>query len=137
MGGRSHRSTTNVGEATSPKAAFDDAGNAFVLWLQDPGFDRAVHAARHTPADGWLDPQMIRSGPGAEQHELDATLPIGSGYTIQSNRDTSGSGWGSPAPIGSSGGLIGTGMPSLAVGPSGEAFAIRTRGGEVRVNRFE
>src|SRR5690606_14896514 len=64
-------STTNVGQATAPKVAFDDAGNAFVLWLQNPGFDRAVHAARYTPADGWLDPQMIGAGPGAEQHELD------------------------------------------------------------------
>src|SRR5690606_29446766 len=66
-----HVSTTNVGQATSPQAAFDGAGNAVVLWLQNPGFDRAVYAARHTPTDGWLDPQMVGPGPGAEQHELD------------------------------------------------------------------
>lgn len=32
---------------------------------------------------------------------------------------------------------IGTAMPNLAVDPSGDAFAIWTRAGEVRVNRFE
>jgi hypothetical protein len=42
-----------------------------------------------------------------------------------------------PEQVGSGGGPIGTSMPSLAIGPNGEAFAIWTRGGEVRVNRFE
>jgi len=39
-------STTNVGQATSPKIAFDGAGNAVAVWVQNPGFDRAVYAAR-------------------------------------------------------------------------------------------
>lgn len=108
-------------------------------------------ASRFEPAAGWLPAEPISYGdvfypkavltPAghalAAWTELDASLPIGTGYSIHSNRYTSGSGWSTPALIGSSGGLIGTGMPSLAVGPSGEAFAIWTRGGEVRVNRFE
>lgn len=139
-------STTNVGRATSPKIAFDGAGNAVAVWLQNPGFDRAVYAA-----SGWLSDERISTGevfypkvvlmPGghalAAWTELDTSVPPGTGYTIQSNRYTSGAGWGPPGPISSSGGLIGTGMPSLSVGPNGEAFAIWTRGGEVRVNRFE
>src|SRR5690606_23023825 len=41
-------STTNTGNATDPRVAFDSVGNAIAVWLQNPGFDRAVYASRHT-----------------------------------------------------------------------------------------
>lgn len=198
-------STTNTGAATDPQVAFDGADNAIVLWLQNPGFDRAVHAARHTAASGWETPVLVGPGPDAEQHrlavdaagnavavwrraetvngqvvltvfgsrfspangwenavalssgdafypsvglrpdghalavwhELDLSQPFSTAYSVWSNRYTVGEGWRFPEQVGSGGTLIGVGMPTLAIGPSGEAFAIWTRGGEVRVNRFE
>jgi hypothetical protein len=200
-----HVSTTNTGTATNPKATYDGAGNAFAVWLQNPGFDRAVYAARLPSGGNWETPRMIGPGDGAEQHqvaadmdgnvvaiwrkpetvngvvvltafanrytpggdwaapepvsaqdvfypkaaptsggnvlavwtELDLRQPPSSAYSVWANGHSSGGGWGTPTQIGSYGGQIGTGMPNLAVGPAGEAIAIWTRGGEVRVNRFE
>lgn len=62
-------STTNTGRATAATAAFDGTGNAIVLWLQDPGFNRSLYAARHSAAGGWSTPQLIDSG-GVDQHRL-------------------------------------------------------------------
>jgi hypothetical protein len=56
---------------------------------------------------------------------------------VWGNRYTSGSGWTSAEQIGSYGGLIGTFTPNVAIDPTGDAFTIWIRAGEVRVNRFE
>ena len=192
-------STTNIGSATDPHVAFDSEGNAIAVWLQNPGFDRAVYASRYTDADEWATPELIGEGDGADHPRVafaaDGTATaiwqrpvnvngvvvitafanrftpdgewegaeaistghvfypkvamnsdgnalaawfelIGTGYSVWSNRYTQNLGWRFPEQIGSSGGLIGTAMPNLAFGPQGEAFAIWTRGGEVRVNNF-
>ncbi|MBN1240606.1 MAG: hypothetical protein JXB36_19035, partial [Gammaproteobacteria bacterium] len=108
-----HVSTTNTGTATSPKAAYDGAGNAFAVWLQNPGFDRAVYAARLPSGGNWETPRMIGPGDGAEQHQVAAdtdgnvvaiwrrpeTVNGVVVLTAFANRYTPGGDWAAPEPV--------------------------------------
>jgi hypothetical protein len=135
--------------------ALDPHGNAIAVWRRPATVNGTVvigaYANRFTPGGGWEGAQAISTGDVfypkvalnadgnalAVWHELDLSLPLATSYSVWSNRYTNGVGWSSAGQIGSNGTLIGTFMPNLAAGPNGEAFAIWTRGGEVRVNRFE
>jgi hypothetical protein len=138
-----------------PRLALDFEGNALAVWEQRVDVngmpEMVAHAARFTANAGWDAPVTIGNrtafypkvafDPGgnalAVWFELDVALPIGTGWSVWSNRYTNGSGWTAAEQIGSSGDLIGTDMPNLAIDPNGNAFAIWTRATEVRVNRFE
>ena len=102
-------------------------------------------ANRFTPSSGWGSAEPISTGAvfypkvavNSDGNALAAWFELnGTSYSVWSNRYTLDIGWRFPEQVGSSGGLIGTFMPNLAFGPQGEAFAIWTRGGEVRVNNF-
>src|SRR5690606_22822922 len=106
-------STTNTGTATSPKATYDGAGNAFAVWLQNPGFDRSVYAARLPIGGSWETPRMIGPGDGAEQHQVAAdtdgnvvavwrraeTVNGVVVLTAFANRYAPGGDWAAPEPV--------------------------------------
>lgn len=143
------------GAIDDPELAIDPFGNAIAVWEQRESVNGALellpYAARHTASGGWSTPQAIgnrtafwpkvaldASGHAiAVWYELDLALPLADAYSVWGNRFTVENGWTAAEQVGSNGGLIGAGMPNVAVDPSGDAFAIWTRGGEVRVNRFE
>ncbi|HLU07932.1 MAG TPA: Ig-like domain-containing protein [Woeseiaceae bacterium] len=143
------------GAIDDPELAIDPFGNAIAVWEQQESVNGTLellpYAARHTSSDGWDEPRAIghrtafwpkvaldASGNAiAAWYEIDLNLPPSDAYSVWGNRFTVDNGWTAPEQIGSNGGLIGTGMPNIAVDPSGDAFAAWTRSGEVRVNRFE
>lgn len=69
--------------------------------------------------------------------ETDLARATSDGFSVWGNRFIAASGWASPARISDYGGLISTFTPNLAVAPNGDAMAIWTRAGEVRVNTFD
>ncbi len=135
--------------ADHPRLATGPAGSAIAVWQRPVTVNGnaviTTFANRYTPANGWTGAEAISTGNvfypkvaiSSDGNALAAWFELDAGsYSIWSNRYTLDIGWRFPEQIGSSGGLIGTLMPELAFGPQGEAFAIWTRGGEVRVNNF-
>ncbi len=143
-----------AGSVDDPQIAIDPAGNAIAVWRRQQNVNGTLemlpYAARHT-ASGWSTPQAIGNRTAfdpkiavdptghavAVWQEIDPALPIADAFAVWGNRYTIDNGWTSAERIGSYGRQIGFDTPNVAVDPSGDAFAIWTRQGDVRVNRFE
>jgi hypothetical protein len=135
--------------------AFAPDGSALAVWEQPIGGGGTVvttaYANRYTPGSGWEIPAPVSTGDAfypkvgydagghalAVWYEIEVTRAPNDAFSVWGNRFIAGQGWSSPARISDYGSLIGTYMPSLAVSPNGDAMAVWTRSGEVRVNAFE
>jgi hypothetical protein len=142
------------GSVDDPQIAIDPAGNAIAVWRRQQDVNGMLemlpYAARHT-AGGWSTPQAIGNRTAfdpkvamdltghaiAVWQEIDPALPFTDASAVWGNRYTIDNGWTSAERIGSYGQQIGIDTPNVAVDPSGDAFAIWTRLGDVHVNRFE
>lgn len=52
----------DAGHAVTPTVAFDNGGNAIVLWTQNDGTNYNIYANRYTPGTGWGTEELIESG---------------------------------------------------------------------------
>lgn len=88
----------------TPTVAFDNNGNAFVLWTQSDGNALSVWANRYEPGSGWGTAELIESNAGnADRADIafdDAGNAIavwpqhdGTRFNMWANRYVLGSGW--------------------------------------------
>lgn len=131
----------DLGNATAPALAVDDAGNVTAAWLQTdgttPGAITNVWAARFTTAGGWGNPGKIEEmGTNASTVRVaagaggTAIVVFSQGSTVYAAR-YAGS-WISPVPIGS-------GSPTcadLVMAPDASAIAMWSVGSDLMAARY-
>lgn len=122
----------NNGDATAPRIAIDDAGNAVALWLQSDG-TRTNLVARRFVAGAWTAPVVIESGDGDARTPALAVDASGNALAVWTqyagahtdtwaNRLSAGV-WGTPVRIDVSD-VGSTYEPQVAVDPVGNAIAV-------------
>jgi hypothetical protein len=145
--GTAQRIETEVDDARSPEIAFDDAGNALVVWMQHDGTDYNIWANRYVPGSGWEgsrpiethmgyaggDPQIAfdRSGNALAvwvQQDSDSQdngnpLDNNNPWNIAANRYDANSGWGT-AQLVSIKDAGDAGSPQIAIDKSGNALVV-------------
>ena len=124
--------TDDNGDATAPKIAIDEAGNAFAVWLQSDGSRIDVRASRFV-GGAWTAPTTIESGDGNARTPALAVDASGNALAVWTQyagtrTDTwanrfSGGSWGTPVRIDVSD-VGSTYEPRVAVDPAGNAIAV-------------
>lgn len=126
----------NAGDAYAPQIAFDNSGNAIVVWRQHDGTYDSVYANRYTPAGGWGSEELIESGSEDVQNPIIAVDHAGNAivgwsqsnsayHNILINRYTPTGGWGTAATIAiGNNGNGGALDPQLAIDATGNATLV-------------
>ena len=138
---------TGTGGASSPQIAFDPAGNAIAVWVQEGDPTSAIRydiwANRYNVSTGlWgtatlietddtgaaYSPQLAFDANGnaiAVWRQLVTILFFGGQrYGIRTNRYTAGTGWGTATLIDTGLSINNSGAPQIAVDASGNAIAV-------------
>lgn len=141
----------NAGHAVSPAIAFDNSGNATVVWAQHDGTNYNIYANRYSPSTGWGTEALIESGNAGDaaspQIAFDDngnaiaiwTQNDGTHDSVYANRYTPANGWGAEELIetGNSGDAT---QPKIAFDNAGNAIATWSQdtGGynDVLTNRY-
>lgn len=142
--------TGGPGEAIDrPQVAFDGAGNAFGVWIEDNGTTVDIKANRYVLGTGWGTPSFLEtdthvtSAPklvvdSAGNAEVIWRQSDGSSTNLYANRYVVGSGWGTPQTIESDSHDVYN--PVLAVDASGFVVAMWLQSnstvGNIYANRF-
>ncbi|MBT0665421.1 hypothetical protein KI809_14025 [Geobacter pelophilus] len=127
--------TDNLGDAFNPQVAIDTSGNAVAVWHQSDGTHTNIWSNRYTAVTGWGTAALIETDnagnaliPKVAIDSFGNAVAVwyqydGSRSNIWSNRYTTGTGWGTAAPIETDN----TGdadFPQVAVNASGNAVAV-------------
>jgi hypothetical protein len=138
----------DLGDATWPRIAATESGDAFAVWLQSDGTLTSVWANRYVMGEGWEGPVMISAKGPMNTLEPDVAVDVNGNaiavwfsytdsmyYQVWTNRYSAGAGWGKaqsidPAPTG------GAMYPSVVCDRAGNAFAIWIDSGAIVSSRY-
>lgn len=120
------------GKADVPDVAMKPNGDAVIVWIQEGETENTVWAVQYGRVNGWGAPKQIGpTGFGSANNPKVALDTNGDGVAVWRQREGTGyniwactytedSGFGTPGPIGDSGGYA-TGSPMLAMNGRGDA----------------
>jgi hypothetical protein len=129
--------TSPAGDASNPQVAAGAAGNAVAVWQQpEPAGRLRIYAASFSPGGGWGAATLVDRNNDGDSDLPKAGVDAGGNAVavweqldnsavmkVWANRYIAGSGWQTPARIGSSGAGAAQ-NPVVAVDPAGNAVAV-------------
>lgn len=141
---------TNIWDATYPRIAIDNIGNAFVLWVEGEFSSNNVYVNRYTINSGWGTPQQIATNVSSALLTNISFDETGNAMAVWAQQDltnrahiyscmyVAGSGWGGTAVVDSN--TLDSIEPALTVENSGSFRAVWVQytgvGNDIYSSRF-
>jgi hypothetical protein len=137
--------TFNTLSAYAPQLAFDNSGNALLVWHQSDGTRLAIWSSRYTPGSGWTPAERVENNDAF--NAVDAQIAVDASgnamvvwqqddstlANIWANRYTATTGWGTPTLVETN--HAGSAYaPQVGVDARGNAYAVWSQSDGARTN---